>query len=85
MICYIYISINSRVKYMVGAYCRQYRINNNITLSNVSDDENIKTLSAFEMGRSSNIKHLISYIKLSIKLNDVDNFLSGLVHEIEGK
>ena len=69
---------------MVGAYCRQYRINNNITLSNVSD-ENIKTLSAFEMGRSSNIKHLISYIKLSIKLNDVDNFLSGLVHEIEGK
>lgn len=85
MICYIYISINCRVKYMVGAYCRQYRIDNNITLSNVSDDENIKTLSAFEMGRSSNIKHLISYIKLSIKLNDVDNFLSGLVHEIEGK
>ena len=85
VICYIYISINCRVKYMVGAYCRQYRIDNNITLSNVSDDENIKTLSAFEMGRSSNIKHLISYIKLSIKLNDVDNFLCGLVREIEGK
>ena len=72
------------VKYMVGAYCRKYRIDNNITLNNVSDDENIKTLSAFEMGRSSNMKHLINYIKLSIKLNDVDNFLSGLVHEIEG-
>ena len=36
-------------------------------------------------GRSSNMKHLINYIKLSIKLNDVDNFLYGLVHEIECK
>ena len=70
---------------MIGLYCRKYRVDNNITLNNVSDDENIKTLSAFEMGRSSNMKHLINYIKLSIKLNDSENFLLGLIKEIEGK
>jgi len=31
------------------------------------------------MGRSSNVKHLESYIKLSVKLGDEKNFINGLI------
>lgn len=67
---------------MIGNYCREYRLKHGIKLKDMTDGEQIKTLSAFEMGRSSNIKHLEKYIILSVKINDSDNFFNGIVKEI---
>lgn len=67
---------------MVGDYCRKYRIEKGATLIELTGGSQIKTLSAFEMGRSSNINHLKPYIELSLQYNEVDLFLSGLTDEI---
>lgn len=65
---------------MIGAYCRQYRIKHGVKLHELN--EKVGTISAFEMGNSSNIKHLESYIKLSKKLDDTYNFMNGLTIEV---
>lgn len=67
---------------MIGKYCREYRLRHGIKLKDMTDGEQIKTLSAFEMGRSSNIKHLEKYIVLSVKINDSDNFVKGMIEEL---
>ena len=67
---------------MIGEYCRKYRINKGATLKELTEGGQIKTLSAFEMGRSSNIEHLKLYVKLSIDKNDMFNFMTGLAVEI---
>ncbi|MGC7986047.1 hypothetical protein ACP3XM_24705, partial [Salmonella enterica] len=67
---------------MISDYCRKYRISKGATLIELTKGSQIKTLSAFEMGRSSNIKHLIPYIELSISLDDKDNFMDGLANSI---
>ena len=46
---------------MFGKYCRQYRISKGVTLKDLTKGKQIKTLSAFEMGRSTNINHLKYY------------------------
>lgn len=63
---------------MIGEYCRKYRIDKGLTLKDINGNDHIKTLSAFEMGRSSNMIHLIKYIKLSVELNDVNNFIKNI-------
>lgn len=63
---------------MIGNYCRLYRLEKNKTLGEVGGVENIKNLSAFEHGRSSNINHFIRYINLSIILGDYENFIKGI-------
>lgn len=67
---------------MIGKYCREYRIKHGIKLRELTGDKQVKTLSAFEMGRSSNIEHLKLYVKLSIDKNDMFNFMTGLAVEI---
>lgn len=67
---------------MIGEYCRKYRIEKGATLIELTGGSQIKTLSAFEMGRSSNINHLKPYIELSLQYNEVYLFLSGLADEI---
>ena len=55
------------IDYIAG-YCRDYRINTlQMTLATMCEmtDTNIKTLSAFEHGRSKNIDHFIKYIEVS--------------------
>lgn len=69
---------------MIGEYCRQYRINKGATLKELTEGSQIKTLSAFEMGRSTNIHHLEPYLKLSSKNNDENNFMLGLILAIKG-
>lgn len=65
---------------MLGNYCRQYRLEKSVTLTSISDNmTHLKALSSFEHGRSSNINHLKVYIELAKQLNDLDNFVSGLV------
>ena len=67
---------------MIGNYCREYRLKHNITLKTLAGENRIKTLSAFEMGRSSNIEHLKLYMQLSIVMNDSPNFVNGLALEL---
>ena len=64
---------------MIGDYCREYRIKKGVTLKELTGGKQIKTLSAFEMGRSTNIHHLEPYIKLSSKHNDENVFMDGLL------
>ena len=52
----------------IGSYCRGFRIDVlKMTLANMCEqtDTNVKTLSAFEHGRSKNIDHFINYIEVS--------------------
>lgn len=72
---------------MIGEYCRKFRIENNLTLQNVidmTDSKELKvgTLSSFEMGKSSNIKHLETYIKLSNVLESEYYFMNNLTNEV---
>lgn len=68
---------------MIGNYCRAYRISKNKTLKDVEQGDNIKALSAFEMGRSSNIAHFMKYLKLAIQLNETEKFLTNLAKQKE--
>ena len=63
---------------MIGNYCKQFRVSKNITLNELGGVDQIKNLSAFEHGRSSNVAHLERYIRLSIKLECSAQFLMGL-------
>lgn len=68
---------------MVGNYCRQYRLKHRITLKSIATDmRHLKTLSAFEHNRSSNIKHIAVYVKLAKQLNDMEEFVNGLIKEL---
>lgn len=69
---------------MIGEYCRNYRINKGVKLKDLTNGEQIKTLSAFEMGRSSNIAHLKPYIKLSLNNDDYLSFIDGAMKIIGG-
>lgn len=63
----------------INNYCRNYRVEKGFKLKQLG---NVKTLSSFEHGRSSNINHLEIYIKLAIDLNDLDNFIDKLKIEV---
>ena len=67
---------------MIGEYCKQYRKQLGLKLRDVEGNSNIKALSAFESGRSTNIKHLEKYILLSVDNGDNDKFMFGLLQEI---
>lgn len=67
---------------MIGKYCKQYRKDKGLKLKDVEGNDNIKALSAFESGRSTNVKHLIKYILLSVKHGDKDKFMFGLLQTI---
>ncbi|MEF4813644.1 hypothetical protein U9725_23450 [Escherichia coli] len=77
------IQVNGGYMINFGKYCREYRMSKGVTLAQLSPDINIKTLSAFEMGRSSNIKLLEPYIKLSIEHNESHKFFNGLTEGIK--
>ena len=64
---------------MLGEYCRNYRKDKGATLREVEGNESIKALSAFEMGRSSNIAHFFKYVALSIKHGEFHSFINGAI------
>lgn len=70
---------------MIGEYCRKYRLDKGATLIELTGGSQIKTLSAFEMGRSTNIHHLEPYIKLSSKHGEEIEFMNGLLSTIKGE
>ena len=69
----------------IGKYCRKFRIVElEMTLKEVEGSENVKALSSFEHGRSSNMKHLLKYVR---KCKDREQrllFLRGLIDVLEG-
>lgn len=62
---------------MIGEYCKNYRLKNNIRLKDI--DNNVNLIIQFERGNSSNYVHLFKYIELSFKLGDMDTFIYGLL------
>lgn len=67
---------------MIENYCRIYRLRQKATLREVEGNDNVKALSAFEMGRSSNIAHFLKYVEFSKQQGDLDNFIRGLVEHL---
>lgn len=71
----------------VGEYCKVYRaITLNMTLKRMSEltDINMKTISAFENGRSTNMDHFIEYSKLGSDIQR-QQFLDGFNKMLGGK
>lgn len=69
----------------IGKYCRYYRMHElEMTLKEIEGSENIKALSSFEHGRSTNIKHLLKYIKACKNYEQKLQFIEGLVNILEG-
>ena len=65
---------------MIGTYCKEFRTRNlQLTLHQLSDITGIKvpTIAAFENGRSTNINHLNTYIKVC-NPRQTSEFLDGL-------
>lgn len=70
----------------IGKYCRNYRLTVlEMTLKEIEDDGNIKTLSSFEHGRSTNLEHLLKYVKHCESKEQKLHFLQGLITTIEGE
>ena len=67
---------------MIGEYCKQYRKQLGLKLRDVEGNSNIKALSAFESGRSTNVKHLEKYVMLSVDNGENDKFMFGLLQVI---
>ena len=64
----------------IGKYCRYYRMNVlKKTLKEVEGSFNVKALSAFEHGRSTNINHLLKYVKSCKNYEQKIEFLQGIV------
>lgn len=67
--------------YKVGQYCRYFRKHIlHKTLKEIEGSEDVKTLSSFEHGRSSNLNHMFKYINHCE--NDVQKltFINGLLN-----
>lgn len=68
----------------IGQYCKQYRVKKLRTVRDISNDKvNFSTLYSFENGQSNNFHHVELYIQFALSINDIDNFMSGLIKEIQ--
>lgn len=68
----------------VGEYCKQFRLNElNMTLKDIATDGNIKTISSFEHGKSTNMKHLFKYVDNCQDYKQKLNFFIGLIDVLE--
>lgn len=63
--------------------CKFFRLSKNMRLKDLAGDEMIKNLSAFENGRSSNLKHFEIYLKLSLSINCYEEFCSIIKEGLE--
>lgn len=68
---------------MIGKYCREYRKNKGVTLREVEGSDFIKSLSAFESGRSSNISHFFKYLELANNHGELHTFITGAIHAMK--
>lgn len=60
--------------------CREYRIKKHLTLAEIARDEiSVKTLSAFEHGRSTNYIHIARYIDVARRRGELNELINELV------
>ena len=67
---------------LIGEYCRKYRTDKGVTLKELGGDEQVKNLSAFEFGRSSNIAHFIKYVELATLMDEEQEFMVGFLETV---
>lgn len=68
---------------MINKICRCYRIETGATLRDLAQsDKHIKTLSAFEHGRSSNMAHLETYLNHARQRGELPEFLERLAEGV---
>lgn len=65
---------------MISTMCKKYRQSTGTTQQELG---NVKNISAFENGRSTNINHLIPYMKLAMSRNEVDHFVCLIKDDIK--
>ena len=73
---------------MLGEVCRQFRIANHIKLREIEGNQNIKTLSGFEMGVNLSSKHFVKYLRYALNhnlLNDLNTRIAEALINGEGK
>ena len=71
---------------LIGDYCREYRITKlKLTLSDIEESNNIKTLSAFEHGNSTNLNHMFKYINKIDSYTGKVEFLEGMIERLGGR
>ena len=69
----------------IGKLCREYRmIHLQATLKEIEGDENIKSLSSFEHGRSSNLDHFIKYVEYCKTKEEKMKFMAWIIKRMEG-
>nr|CAI8715535.1 hypothetical protein PHANIE_0010 [Acinetobacter phage Phanie] len=71
----------------LGNYCREFRLSCQATLSDLATNNNeperlIKSISAFEHGRSTNYKYLQFYIALAYERGNEIDFTIGLMETL---
>lgn len=67
----------------VGAYCRWYRMFvADVPLRMIAGEEQVKNVSGFEHGRSTNQKYLLEYIRLADKRGELELFMRGLLEDV---
>ena len=68
----------------IGKLCREYRmIHLQATLKEIEGDENIKSLSSFEHGRSSNLDHFMKYVAYCKTKEEKIKFMSWIIKRME--
>lgn len=75
-----------RVK-LVGEYCKNFRVYilcETLRFVCSKTDTNLKTLSAFEMGRSNNMEHIFKYVDCC-RGSQKTKFLDGLSKIVGGE
>lgn len=69
----------------IGLVCREIRLDKGLTLKDLSKrtDINMKTLSAFEHGRSTNMNILIHYLDLvtDVERNQIMSEIMGVYYD----
>lgn len=76
-------TLKRNVALEVGSYCRHYRMFvAELTLREVVGDDCVKNLSAFEHGRSSNLLHLLEYMRVADERLELDEFVGGLMEVV---
>lgn len=67
----------------LGSYCRGYRkYIAGITLKEMIGEEHVKTLSAFEHGRSSNVLLFLEYLAVAEERGEGEQFIDEMLYQL---
>lgn len=70
---------NKQTQVELGSYCRKYRMfHAEVPLREVAGEDQVKNMSGFEHGRSSNVEFLIHYMRLADRRGELTMFIEGM-------